>query len=85
MGRPELHNAPNAAIQSSKSSSPVVVASNSTNVSKDVEANPGGPMATIQDDDERLLARIGYKQVRGVLFFLSRRPHTPNLQEFLYS
>lgn len=22
------------------------------------------PMATIQDDDERLLARIGYKQVR---------------------
>lgn len=25
------------------------------------------PMATIQDDDERLLARIGYKQVSDML------------------
>ena len=28
----------------------------------DPRVNPG-PMATIQDDDERLLAQIGYKQV----------------------
>jgi len=24
------------------------------------------PMATIEDEDERLLARIGYRQVRGL-------------------
>lgn len=27
--------------------------------------DPSNPMATINDDDERLLARIGYKQVRA--------------------
>jgi hypothetical protein len=26
--------------------------------------DPPRPMATIEDDDERLLARIGYRQVR---------------------
>lgn len=31
---------------------------------KEVEAGVRRPMATIENDDERLLARIGYKQVR---------------------
>lgn len=30
---------------------------------KEVEAGVRGPLAPIEDDDERLLARIGYKQV----------------------
>lgn len=30
------------------------------------EAAPERPMATIEDDDERLLARIGYRQVRDI-------------------
>jgi len=32
-------------------------------LTKDAAHASGQPMATIQDDDERLLARIGYKQV----------------------
>jgi len=31
---------------------------------KDAAEASSQPMATIQDDDERLLARIGYKQAR---------------------
>lgn len=33
---------------------------------KDDSAANSAPMATIQDDDERLLAQIGYKQVCSV-------------------
>jgi hypothetical protein len=32
--------------------------------SGDLKREARGPMATIEDDDERLLAEIGYEQVR---------------------
>ena len=34
---------------------------------KQLEASQQNPMATIDNDDERLLARIGYRQVRASL------------------
>jgi hypothetical protein len=60
MGKPELANPSNA--------EKAVAASTQANAPparspKDLEANRRRGMATIQDDDERLLARIGYRQV----------------------
>lgn len=40
-------------------------------VSHESSASNTSPMATIQDDDERLLARIGYKQVRKSFLWAS--------------
>jgi len=37
---------------------------------KEVEACVQGPLTTIEDDDERLLARIGYKQVCSIISLL---------------
>lgn len=34
---------------------------------KEVEACVEGPLTHIEDDDERLLARIGYKQVCSII------------------
>lgn len=54
--------------QPSASEKPQLVKTDSK-TAKEAEANQGQSirqraMATIEDDDERLLARIGYKQVR---------------------
>jgi len=42
------------------------VAISDPGVLKSLSSVPGHAMASIQDDDERLLARIGYKQVRNI-------------------
>jgi hypothetical protein len=43
-----------------------------SNDSKDTRKSPVKPMATINDDDERLLAQIGYKQVSSLLLLTVR-------------
>jgi hypothetical protein len=47
---------------STDSKSPVFTQTSSQ--SGDLNREARGPMATIEDDDERLLAEIGYEQVR---------------------
>jgi len=55
MGKPELNNDSN--IEKGAALNP------DSKGSKLKEPSQLRPMATIEDDDERLLARIGYKQV----------------------
>lgn len=50
-------------MQASADSKTLVLA-HTASQSKDPERGASGAMATIQDDDERLLAEIGYEQVR---------------------
>ena len=38
----------------------------SNDIPEDIKSISARPMATIEDDDERLLARIGYKQVERI-------------------
>jgi hypothetical protein len=46
------------------------VASKGVGSKKNAAAGRTAPMATIHDDDERLLAQIGYRQVRSKLIYL---------------
>jgi len=41
-----------------------LVPTETSSQSRDSKKEGTGPMATIEDDDERLLAEIGYEQVR---------------------